>query len=194
MVQFPTFFLKLNPSNTKEIATRKMRKAALKMHPNKGGSTADFQEMMNEYNAFLQFKNSAGTTSRPSPRNHRSPFPDIELSVIGDPSFDTIWVTPVDTIRDIFEKVFNHALRHGKLNIFRGFYVMVVCLRHPQNQRPGLNTVLYKKSFARPTQTQIRNLFPSDSRECHKILVNVFVSLTQRQSNNSRFYVQAFKP
>jgi len=65
-----------NYANENKKAKTAWRKAILKIHPNKGGNTAYFQEMSRLFNQYYKGNNAAripNTTPRPSPPRRTSP-------------------------------------------------------------------------------------------------------------------------
>jgi hypothetical protein len=194
MNPFPTPILELRQNNTVDTAKKRMRKAALLLHPNKGGSKTWFQKMMNEYHAFLEFKKrnttSRPSTSRPSPTPRTNTNTSYPVTLHVEPGYDfRIRLNSSHTIRDVFQKVVDYAVQHEIYDVFRGMYVKVVCLRQPSNQRPNMNRVLNKKDFFKPVETQLKNVFPFNARARCQMEVMVMISPKQRLPNNKIFYV-----
>lgn len=180
----------IQSTNNNASARKKYKKALLRYHPNKGGTSAQVRQVYNEWEAWQRAQ------SRPSPRPaQRASGSSRQRARVIKPEFmvmnpasryshsaNKLRFTMDTTVGSVLQRMRAYAILRCP-EMFRGFSILLVCIN---DKRIG-NKVARKVTITGMTNknAKLASLIPN-SHQCTDVYMNVIVPATPR-GNKSKF-------
>lgn len=188
----------IKPTNTRENARRKYKRAVLKyLNPNMGGTNSQVRQVLAEWNAWERASARRPSSSRPSASRPSASRPSASRRMrVLKPHFTVFgqvfkFEHKANLLRFTMDRTVGSVLDDLRAyasvkcpEMFRGFSILLVCL---DDNRNG-NKVARKVHIDDTTdkRTKLSTLMPN-SEMCTDVLMNVIVPPTPPTKNRSKF-------